>query len=106
MELQTKIKKLTVENSELKSLITISAASQNELASELLDLKSKYNECFDILNMTRDELKVLRRKYTKKSESRMLKQQKQCLQAPWMTGNSFAAELQFSNLNQDKIVEN
>ena len=58
MELQTKIKKLTVENSELKSLITISAASQNELASELLDLKSKYNECFDILNKTRDELKV------------------------------------------------
>lgn len=106
MDLQTKIKTLTIENSELKSLINISAATQGELATELLDLKSKYNDCFETLNSTRDELKVMRRKYTKKSESKMLKQEKQCLHAPWMTGNSFATELQFINLNQDKIAEN
>ncbi len=106
MDLQTKIKTLTIENSELKSLINISAATQGELATELLDLKSKYNDCFETLNSTRDELKVMRCKYTKKSESKMLKHEKQCLQAPWMTGNSFATELQFLNLNQDKIAEN
>lgn len=106
MELQSKIKTLTIENTELRSLINISASSQNELATELFDLKRKYNDCLELLTATQDELRVLRRKYTKKSESKVLKQQKQCLQAPWMTANSFAAELHFSNLNQDTVAQN
>ena len=98
-----KIKNLSVENTELKSLINISASTQNELATELLDLKTKYNECLEMLNNTEEELRVLRRKYTKKST---LKQQRQYLQPPWMTSNSFAAELHFCNTNQEQVAHN
>jgi hypothetical protein len=38
MELQLKIKGLTIENAELQSLISISASSQKFLATELVDI--------------------------------------------------------------------
>ena len=107
MELQLKIKGLTIENAELQSLISISASSQNFLATELVDIKTKYNECLEMLSSTQEELRVIRRKYTKKAELRSLKQQKQSLYTPWMTTNSFAAELHFSNQNQaEQAVHN
>lgn len=103
--MQQRIKNITIENAELKSVLNESAITQNDLANELVVIKSKYNECLDMLHATQEELRILRRKYSKKSELRALRQQQQqCLYAPWMTANSFAAELHFGVHNQDQAI--
>jgi hypothetical protein len=62
-------------------------------------MKQKYNECLEMLHAAKEELRELRRKYSKKAEMRLLREHQ--LYAPWMTVNSFAAECHFG-LNKEK----
>jgi hypothetical protein len=98
MELNRKLKDITLENTELKSVLIMSAKTQNELASELIDIKTRYNECLDLLHSTQDDLRTLRNKYISKREAKTLKAQRKQfwnLYSPWMGANSFAAEVHF-----------
>jgi hypothetical protein len=91
-ELQIKLKTLLVENDELKSIIFNAASNQNDLINEVNDMKSKYKDCCELLKVTQEELKEVRRKYSKRSEIRQLRYQQ--LYSPWLTTNSLAVELQ------------
>lgn len=55
-------------------------------------MKVKYEDCCELLKLTQEELKEVRRKYSKRSEIRQLRYQQ--LYSPWLTANSLAVELQ------------
>jgi hypothetical protein len=95
VDLNRKLKDLTLENIELKSVLTMSAKSQNDLAVELVDIKNRYNECLDLLHSTQEDLRTLRSKYISKREAKALREQRKQLYSPWMGTNSFAAEMHF-----------
>ncbi len=103
MELNKKLKDLTLENIELKSVLTMSAKSQNDLANELVDIKTRYNECLDLLHSTQDDLRTLRSKYICKREAKAVRAQRRHLYSPWMGSNSFAAEIHFDQYRDQAL---
>ncbi|CAH1789722.1 unnamed protein product, partial [Owenia fusiformis] len=62
VDLEAKVKKVSVENGELHSHVQASQEAQKSLTNELADLKDKYNEALGLLVEANDELKTLRRK--------------------------------------------
>ncbi len=103
MDLHRKLKDLTLENTELKSVLTISVKSQNDIAKELTEMKNRYDECLESLHATQDELRALRQKYAKKSELKAIKSQRKHLYSPWMGASSFAAEMHFDHNREQAL---
>ena len=62
VEYQATNKKLTKENEELSSLVGVARECQQELTTELADLKEKYAEVLDLLHDTQQQLRKAQKK--------------------------------------------
>ncbi|XP_059177188.1 trafficking kinesin-binding protein 1-like isoform X3 [Physella acuta] len=59
-ELQTKIRKLTLDNMDLHEKLTASTESQRRLTKELGSMQDKYDELLEMMEEATDELRILR----------------------------------------------
>ena len=66
VELQARGKRLSVENEELANMVTVARECQQELTTELADLKEKYAEVLDLLHDTQDQLRRVQKKVHRK----------------------------------------
>lgn len=62
VELQATSKRLMRENEELASLVTVARECQEELTTELAELKEKYAEVLDLLHDTQEQLRRVQKK--------------------------------------------
>ncbi|ESP04324.1 hypothetical protein LOTGIDRAFT_136398 [Lottia gigantea] len=62
VDLQKRVRSLTIENMELSKHLQASQESQRKLTKELGMMQDKYDELFEVLEEANEELKVLRRK--------------------------------------------
>lgn len=62
VELQNTAKRLTRENEELGSLVGVARECQQELTTELAELKEKYAEVLDLLHDTQEQLRRAQKK--------------------------------------------
>ena len=64
---QAKNKRVTQENEELANMVTVARECQQELTTELADLKEKYAEVLDLLHDTQNQLRSVQKKVKFKS---------------------------------------
>lgn len=62
VELQSKVKRYSAENSDIAAQLQIYKETQDELTVELADFKEKYREVLDLLHDTQDEIKDLKKR--------------------------------------------
>ncbi|XP_042205710.1 trafficking kinesin-binding protein 1-like isoform X2 [Homarus americanus] len=62
VDLQSRSKRLMVENDELANMVGVARDCQQELTMELAELKEKYAEVLDLLHDTQDQLRRVQRK--------------------------------------------
>lgn len=62
METEIRLHQLTTENEEQCSLLTVTKETQNILANELIEFKTKYQEVVSLLNETQEQLRLSRKR--------------------------------------------
>ncbi|XP_068220886.1 trafficking kinesin-binding protein 1 isoform X5 [Palaemon carinicauda] len=97
VDLQSRNKRLAVENDELHNMVGVARDCQQELTMELAELKEKYAEVLDLLHDTQDQLRRVQKKNVPGSRGHHLGGGS-LYSSPFNSGNdSIASELQ--NLN-------
>ena len=61
-DLQSKVKKYSVENADMAAQLEVYNETQEELTSELADFKEKYREIVNLLHDTQEELKKTKKR--------------------------------------------
>lgn len=103
VDLQSRNKRLAVENDELHNMVGVARDCQQELTMELAELKEKYAEVLDLLHDTQDQLRRVQKKNLPGSRGHHLGGSN-LYSSPFNSGNdSIASELQNLNVIGEEI---